>query len=75
MGVDTMMAELEKLVPLGLKSVLLFSVTDMQKVRHKIQRKIKLLCVPRIVAFINRHTCAGKRCDNTFPSFDLKLEP
>ena len=38
MGVDTMMAELEKLVPLGLKSVLLFSVTDMQKVRHKVDR-------------------------------------
>ena len=33
MGVDTMMAELEKLVPLGLKSVLLFAVTSLPKVR------------------------------------------
>ena len=32
MGVETMMAELEKLVPLGLKSVLLFAVTSMPKV-------------------------------------------
>ena len=32
MGVDTMMQELEKLAPLGLKSVLLFSVTDLPKV-------------------------------------------
>ena len=40
-----MMAELEKLIPLGLKSVLLFSVTDMQKVLallnfdHNIKKK------------------------------------
>jgi delta-aminolevulinic acid dehydratase/porphobilinogen synthase len=27
MGVDTMMTELERLVPIGLKSVLLFAVT------------------------------------------------
>ena len=32
MGVDTMMTELEKLAPLGLKSVLLFAVTSMEKV-------------------------------------------
>jgi len=46
MGVDTMMAELEKLVPLGLKSVLLFSVTDMQKVRHKFIQKLATLRRP-----------------------------
>jgi delta-aminolevulinic acid dehydratase/porphobilinogen synthase len=32
MGVQTMMLELEKLAPVGLKSVLLFSVTSLPKV-------------------------------------------
>ncbi len=43
MGVNVMMEELERLVPKGLKSVLLFAVTSLPKVWNPVTKSLEHL--------------------------------